>query len=274
MAEKTGSTKGTGNGAAQTVAVPPPGGTPPKSPPGVSAAAPKPPPPPNRGGRPRKDGLPPGSPQAEAADKKRERERKQLEREATAKVVLPPPLPSAVAPNPGPSPTSPGVPAPATVGPDVPPVPWQPEILSGLIDELIEAAEQSRVEDYLKKCNEAGLMPKLVKEIENDARFPRTAKALLKTSLPRLSAKWLNKTGISAEYQDEISCLSAVILIVKHNSSVDARFDEILLELKKQKTPPPTPKPEALAAPAPPVAPAPVAPLKIPAAETTIEVKL
>jgi hypothetical protein len=149
---------------------------------------------------------------------------------------------------------------------EAPPVPWQPETLTGLVDELIEAAEENRVGNYLAKCAEAGLTPKLTKEIENDARFPKMSKALLKASIPRLAAKWLNRTGLSAEYQDELSVLTAVILIVKQGSALNTRFEELIVELKKSKT----------------AAPAPVEPLKTPPLPAmpaipksgTVEVKL
>ena len=117
--------------------------------------------------------------------------------------------------------------------------------MSGLVDELIEAAEENRVGNYLGKCAKAGLTPKLTKEIETDARFPKMAKTLLKSAIPRLAAKWLNKTGISAEYQDEIAVLTAIILIVKHDASANACFEELVAEFKKSKAAPPAPAPAA-----------------------------
>jgi len=146
--------------------------------------------------------------------------------------------------------------------------------LTDLVGLLIDAAEKNRVADYLQKCNEAGLTEKLVKKIGEDARFPESAKILLKNSIPRLIAKWMNKTGISGEYQDEVAVMTAVILIVKHNAGVDANFQEILAELKKQKTAP-APAPAAPAQPVAPAGPAPiVAPLKIPTDSATVELKL
>jgi hypothetical protein len=201
----------------------------------------------NRGGRARKDGLAPGSDAAKEADKKYDRDRKQAAREEAAKLAEPPPLPSAVPTGTDTSQATPGPGLNQVPGPDLPPVAWQPETLSGLVDELIEAAEEGRVESYLRKCTEAGLTGKLAKEIEVDARFPKSAKALLKLAIPRLAAKWLNKTGISAEYQDEIAVLTAVILIVKHEMSVRARFEELIVEFKKAKVPPapaPAPRPQ------------------------------
>ena len=213
---------------------------------GIPAAPSTPPPSGKAGGRPRKDLLPPGSPQAQEADKKYDSERHKLARETAAKVAEPPALPSALAPNAGPGPTpSPGGSTPVP-GEEAPPVPWQPETLTGLVDDLIEAAEESRVDFYIGRCAEAGLTQKLCKEIEADARFPKTATALLKHSIPRLAAKWLNRAGISAEWQEEISVLTAIILIVKQNAKLSARFEEIV-QAHKQPAPAPAKKgPESI----------------------------
>ena len=111
------------------------------------------------------------------------------------------------------------------------------------MDELVEAAEQNRVGSYIAKCSEAGLTGRLAKEIENDARFPKLAKTLLKSSIPRLAAKWLNRSGISAEWQEEISVLTAIILIIKQGSSLNNRFEELLQAKNAQPAKPPEAKP-------------------------------
>ena len=114
-------------------------------------------------------------------------------------------------------------------------MPWVPETLTGLVEQLIKAAEENRVGIYLVRCEKAGLTGKLVKEIEADARFPDSAKTLLKHSLPRLAAKWLNKAGISAEWQEEISVITALLLIFQHEAQVNARFKKLVEELHKEK---------------------------------------
>lgn len=90
---------------------------------------------------------------------------------------------------------------------------------------------------FAAKCKQLGDMPKLVKEIQADAQFPKTAKVLLVTSLPRLAAKWLNKAGISAEYQDELACVTAVLIIVKHDRETSAKLDKLILQIKKPTVP-------------------------------------
>ena len=118
-------------------------------------------------------------------------------------------------------------------------MPWQPDALKGILDELLQAAEDNRVASYAARCEEAGLMPKLCKEIADDAHFPKAAKVLLQQSLPRLAAKWLNKSGISAEFQDEVSVVTALLLIVQHERKVNERFDKLIelrtAELERQK---------------------------------------
>ncbi len=143
--------------------------------------------------------------------------------------------------------------------------------MTDLVNELIEAAEKNRVKDFLGRCAEAGLTAKLTKEIEADVRFPGTAKVLLKNAIPRLAAKWLNKSGISAEYQDEISVVTALVLIIKNNYQVNRRFDDLIEEQKKlSKTS--APAPAKLVTPTP--APASVPSLPLTKKNQTVEVKV
>jgi hypothetical protein len=111
-------------------------------------------------------------------------------------------------------------------------------MLATITDKLLSAAEENRVGRFVARCQEAGLLPKLIQEIEADASFPTAAKALLKDSLPRLACKWLNRFGVSAEFRDELACVTAILLIVKNDKRTAARLDELIamkkVELKKQ----------------------------------------
>jgi hypothetical protein len=188
----------------------------------------------NRGGKARKDGLVPGSARAAEADRAKERERKRIAREDAARLAQPPPLPSATAP--GEAATAPvaGAAEPGAVRLVAAPVlPWQPETLKNLFEQLLEAAEEGRVAAFLGKCAEAKLTAELVREIKADAHFPKAAKVLLADALPRLAAKWLNRSGMSAEYQDEISCLTAMVLIVQHDRGISSKLDELIAAAKK-----------------------------------------
>jgi len=188
------------------------------------------------GGKPRKDGLTPGSPEALAADRKKDADRKKAAREVAAQLKPEPAaLPSAV---PGAT-SAPVNSAAAAPGSAVDPafVPWQADIIKPLVEDLLEAAEEGRVAQYAAKCKELGDMPKLIKEIQDDAHFPKAAKVLLVTSLPRLAAKWLNKSGISAEYQDELAVATAFLIIIKHDRTMSAKLDKLIEQTKPAKPP-------------------------------------
>lgn len=101
-----------------------------------------------------------------------------------------------------------------------------------MIGELLDAAEEGRVQSFLVRCEQEGLTGKLVKEIERDAHFPKTAKIILKQSLPRLACKWLNKAGISAENQDEVLTLTAVLLVVQSDRRVSQRLSKAAEDLR------------------------------------------
>jgi len=54
--------------------------------------------------------------------------------------------------------------------------------------------------------------------------------------LPRLAAKWLNKSGISAELRDEVAVVTALLLIVKHDRSMASKLDVLIaIEVKRRK---------------------------------------
>lgn len=132
-------------------------------------------------------------------------------------------------------------------------LPWEPELIADLLTELIDAAEENRVAQYIAQCKEAKLLPKLCKEIEDDAYFPKLSKKVLSRSLPRLAAKYLNKTGVSAEFQDEVATFTAVLLILWSDRQLAKRLAEYADKAKQiaeppkpatPATPPPAPTPE------------------------------
>ncbi|MCW5554474.1 MAG: hypothetical protein KIS67_20240 [Verrucomicrobiae bacterium] len=208
----------------------------------------------NVGRKPSRDGFKPGTPEYVEAKRAADRERKRRQRALEAAATPPPPLPAS---------SSPGVPTQQDPSPaagasatsfTTPPgnagfasdsdpaaVPWQAESLKPLFEQLIAAAEEGRVGSFVAKCAEAGLTPKLLKEIESDAHWPKSSKILLCRSLPRLAAKWLNNSGISASYQDEVECVSAVILIVQNDVKLGQRLDTLIAELNKARSDTPAP---------------------------------
>ena len=175
---------------------------------------------------------PPGTPEGIEERRKADAERKKAEREASAKMVEPPPLPSAGTPLDRQSFAPAGGVGPVPVGsspvPEAPPVLWQPDLLAGLVNQLLKSAEENRVARFVARCKQAGILGELLREIERDAHFPQAAVVLLKDSLPRLACKWLNKFGVSAEFRDELQCVTAILLIVKNDKATASRLDELL----------------------------------------------
>jgi hypothetical protein len=194
----------------------------------------------NATGRASKVKFPAGTPEGDEERRRDERERKAAARAVARKMVEPPTLPSAA---PGVADSVPQK-VPVQFGGDgaevsAPPVLWQPDTLTDLVSELLDAAEAGRVASFAAKCQEGGLMPKLCREIEADAHFPKTAKIILKRSLPRLAAKWMNKAGISAEFQDEVAVLTAMLLILQHDRKMSGKLDELIASNKQRSTAPP-----------------------------------
>jgi len=189
-----------------------------------------------RGGRRRSDGLVPGSPEAEEADRRKARARMARARARRRKTGQeePPPLPSMAVPvdaldtaTVSARADEPGGPSPGVLD-QTAPQPWQPEALQPLCDQLLAAVEEGRLSAFIARCTEAGLSQRLVKEIEQDARFPRAAKVLLSRSLPRLAAKYLNRAGLSAAWEDEVAVLSGIIILVQHDRRLQARLAELI----------------------------------------------
>jgi len=176
------------------------------------------------------------TPEGKEERRKADADRKAAARAVASQVAEPPPLPSALPRVGNSTPALNGVQILGVANPSEPaPVLWQPDTLNDLVGELLDAAEDNRVSNFVGRCQEAGLMGKLVKEIESDARFPKTAKLLFKRALPRLAAKWLNKAGISAENQDELELITALLLIVQHDRKTSKKLDELIDKVKEEK---------------------------------------
>lgn len=188
-----------------------------------------------RGGRKRLDGLVPGSPEAIEADKKKERERKAKYR-AQLKIEDPPALPSALPVVEG-APQTVGLPqgaVPAVVVSGA--VPWVASKLGPLFRRLISTAEKVLSYQITSRARKASLPSGLVKEIEIEAKWSDMSKEALQEALPELAAKYLNKTGISAEYQPEIVAAIAVSDIAMGHLQILQRLDR-LIELQSPAQP-------------------------------------
>src|SRR5436309_8856098 len=124
-----------------------------------------------RGGKPRTDGLVPGSAEAAAADRERDARRKR-ERRDKVKAPEPAPLPSITSPvaNPVATPVAGEAAQPGAV--PVSFVPWDAQTLKPLFDQLIPTVEDLHVDHLTGMAEEAKLPGEIVKEIGRDARWP------------------------------------------------------------------------------------------------------
>lgn len=155
------------------------------------------------GGKPRKDGFVPGSPQAMEADRKKDRDRKAAARAVAEKLQQPPTLPSANLPGQPPPAMPGGAPVPP-VGPVPGFVPWQPEILAPICQRLVTIGDSLHCGKMEKLARKANLPEKVVAEIEKNSHFQPSTRIELQESGSRVAAKLLNKTGMSAEHADEL----------------------------------------------------------------------
>ena len=180
-----------------------------------------------RGGRQRKDGLTPGSPEADAADRERDRQRKQKLRDA-AKPPEPAPLPPAPVAGPAPAPAPDAIAQPGLA--PVPFVPWDQATLKPLFDQLIPTIEELTVDQMTSRAEKAKLSPEMVKEIGKDARWSSPSRKAVEIAAPQVAAKWMNKAGISAENQPEIVLGTAVVSIVAVHVKLIRKLDKIIAQ--------------------------------------------
>jgi hypothetical protein len=188
-----------------------------------------------RGGKARKDGLVPGSAEAAAADREKEKLKKQRQR--AAKRADPPPLPPR-----GPGMVDPG--GPESGVPDGgsgplggPSVPWQAETLKPVFDQLLPTLEQLTVNQLAGRAEKARLPAELVREIERDAQWSAPAKKALEIGCPQLAAKYLNKTGVSAEYQPEVVVGTALATIVSTHTLLLRKLDQLIAAQQPKEEP-------------------------------------
>jgi hypothetical protein len=180
-----------------------------------------------RGGRPRKDGLKPGSTEALAADREKDRLRKQAQR-VRESAAQPPPLPSAPT-VPGAIPAPPGNLAGLPGAQGLPVMAWQPEMLKPIFEQLIPACEEVATDGIINRAIKARLPKECIKEIEIDAKWNAPAKKAIEISGPQVAAKWLNKSGLSAENQGEIVLLTAISSLVASHALLANRLNKLII---------------------------------------------
>jgi hypothetical protein len=161
---------------------------------------------------------------------------------------LPPVIPSVI-PSAGSLPPRPdsGSPVPDVAGDkksveDVLLVEWTPEEIKEITDELIDELEKSDIGRASKALSHANLSAALIKEIEQDHEMPLFCKKIFKKCIPKLVAKALNASGISAEHSDASLVALAVVFYLYKNLSNRKRLAKIIAEAGMK--PEPQPEPE------------------------------
>lgn len=197
------------------------------------------------GGRPRLDGLVPGSPEALEADRRKSTARQQEYRDKKRREnppSLPPSLPAtgAGAPSQGQAQAGTQGGDPASALAEI--LAWVPEDFQEIVSELIGTIEQARVAKKNGLALESKLPPKMVKMIDDDARWDEATKKTLAIMLPKLIAKYANMTGISAEWKLECICGVCLIRLWRKDTGTDALLKQ-LIEQNKQLLEKPPAKP-------------------------------
>ncbi len=200
-----------------------------------------------RGKRKRADGLVAGSPEAIAADREKDRLRKARARDAQRAAADPPPLPGVVDDQPA---TSAGGPVAAAAG--VPPaggpvvvgaVPWDASTLEPIFKQLIPTVEAGMVTSLTSRAARAKLPAEVIQEVRKDAAWPAPTKRALEIAAPRCAAKWLNKSGLSAEYQDEVMLGTAVAALLAQHSVALRKLDKLIARDAQEQAPTASPDP-------------------------------
>ena len=189
-----------------------------------------------RGGRKRKDGLVPGSPEALAADREKDAERKRLARErdrlanpaplppasaATATATLPP-VQNAAVPTPDNLGTFTGVENFETVA-------WLAKDVEPLVNELVELTEELCQTAINSRCKKARLPMEIAKEIESDARWATRAKAMIKQGGADLFAQLMNKSQIPLAIRPYILITIGSLQIAIGQMKILKRLDQLIL---------------------------------------------
>lgn len=107
-------------------------------------------------------------------------------------------------------------------------VPWEPSTLKPIFDQLIPSVESMTVKQITSRAAKAKLSKELVAEIEKDAQWAAPARKAIEVTAPRITAKWLNKTGVSAEHQDEIVFGTAIATITASHVMLLNKLDKMI----------------------------------------------
>lgn len=88
--------------------------------------------------------------------------------------------------------------------------------------------ERSGVKARLSLAERVG--PEAVQIVRQAGGWPEPAKVTLINSGSRCAAKWLNRSGVSADYADELALLGAVGSILAGNRIVEGALQKLIAE--------------------------------------------
>jgi hypothetical protein len=107
-------------------------------------------------------------------------------------------------------------------------VPWDAGTLAPLFRQLIPTVEKAMVSSVIGKCEKAGFPGVVIEKLEKDAAWPEAAKQALAIAGPQVTAKWMNKTGISAENQPEVVLVTALATLAANHFTLMSRLNKLI----------------------------------------------
>lgn len=114
------------------------------------------------------------------------------------------------------------------VAPAAPVVPWDASTVQPIVEQFLPAAEKLMANQITRRARKARLPAEIVKEIEADAQWPADAKKALQLNTANVTAKWLNKLGVSAEHEPEIAFLTALSRVAGGHVLLLRRLDKLI----------------------------------------------
>lgn len=106
-------------------------------------------------------------------------------------------------------------------------------MIKDFTDELVEAMEVGRVTKFTTLARDGGLPSAAVSKIKEDSHYHRASKAGLQSSIPRLACKYLNKTGVSGEYAEEVKLVGSMTAIFLQGRKLQATLEELIEQTRK-----------------------------------------
>jgi len=205
-----------------------------------------------RGGRPRKDGLIPGSPEAKERDNKDAKDRMQRLRDNRRASTLPP-LPAAPTPEPGqpPSATNPAqtIPVDFAGGVPAPVIGWTPADLQPVVENAIAVGEEWDALDNRKILEPLGLDAAAQSRILSPTRWPQSAKLGLQKGGAESLSEIFNITGVPTGIKKHLLSLPAAAYLFQHIKESKGELKKLVAEEMRKKRGETKPEPPAEAKP-------------------------